>query len=133
MDRVDDASESSPKPFVLRNVTKGNAVKTDGWSGYRKLRKLGRRHCCNRCHANNLTLLFQRVCEFAVCTPSVGYGELLAQPVGGCLSEIVTFIMLFVCRNFVFVCHAFRVMSTNSPGPWPCAACDPGDDAPDSG
>jgi len=135
MERVDDASGSSLQPFVVRNVTKGSTVKTDGWSGYRNLRKTGRRHRkrllrgdpkkaikhfphvhraisllkrlllgtyqgsvshkhlpaylnefefrFNRRRANNVTLLFQRVCEFAVCTPSVGYGELLAQPVGG--------------------------------------------------
>lgn len=37
----------------------------------------------NRRRANNITLLFQRVCEFAVVTHPVTYGQLVAQHVGG--------------------------------------------------
>lgn len=44
MRHVADASAASLVPFVLDVVTRGAIVRTDGWSGYSDLRKLGYTH-----------------------------------------------------------------------------------------
>jgi transposase-like protein len=44
MERVEDASASSLNAFVVDNVVPGSTVRTDGWSGYERLRKEGYRH-----------------------------------------------------------------------------------------
>ena len=38
---VTDRSQSILEPFVVQNVRKGSTVRTDGWTGYDNLRKLG--------------------------------------------------------------------------------------------
>jgi len=44
MGRVEDASASSLSAFVVGNVVPGTTVRTDGWSGYERLRQEGYRH-----------------------------------------------------------------------------------------
>ena len=41
---VPDRSQSTLEGFVTQNVQPGSLVRTDGWTGYDKLQKLGFRH-----------------------------------------------------------------------------------------